>query len=293
MFEKLGLKEIASLISVMGESYGSGPIIGEIEYDGKHYTYDKEDDLMIITCDDGKKMSIKLNCKNERVKENDREVIYCEHSVDVDFYKEDGSRINLYNRISTPEIGYEGFEGVQRHDLLGNNEHRKLDINRINACGKKEARFDVNMTSVTIGEDYNKYEFTDKGIEHNNTLISLDGEELVTMYGSKVPDRNLVDTFNSEQEKDKVATLAYEMNLHTFTSSIVKRAIEQIDLKEDFVKDVREFYKNGIKEVRNAIKLRSETQDDIEKCIMNPEALEAISSNVRNEYLRTRKVKSL
>ena len=40
MFEKIGLKEIASLISVMGESFGTGVYSGEVEVDGKKYTYD-------------------------------------------------------------------------------------------------------------------------------------------------------------------------------------------------------------------------------------------------------------
>ena len=288
MFEKIGLKEIASLISVMGESFGTGVYSGEVEVDGKKYTYDKEDDLMVIKCDDGRKMSIKLNSTTERVRDNlNREVVYCNHDVNVDYYKEDGSRINLYTKLALNE-GYEGFEGVQRHDLL-----RGLEVNRINSCGKKEASFDLELNKVSFGEDYNKYVFTPTGIEHGNNFISLDGEELVLMYGSKIPSKELIDSFDAKKEKAKVELLANEMGLHDFTTSIVKKTLDQIDTKDNYISSIRKFYKEETKDVRKAIKLREEAQKDMDKYTFGPEPLEKMSTIIRQEYLNNRKVKRL
>ena len=288
MFEKIGLKEIAAIVSVMGESYGTGPIIGEVEVDGKIYSYDKEDDITVVTCSDGRKMSIKINSTTERERDSfNREIVYCNHDVNVDYYKEDGSRINLYNKLSLNE-GYEGFEGVQRHDLLAG-----LAVNRINACGKKEASLNIDLSKVTMGDDYNKYVFTEKGIEHGNNLISLDGEELKMIFGSKIPDKALIDSFDAEKEKAKVEKLAFEMGLHDFTSSIIKKTLDQIDTRNSYIQSIRKFYKEEIKDVRKAIKLREETSKDMDKYTIEAEPLEKIATNIRDEYIRNIKLKRL
>ena len=289
-FVKLGLKEIASIIGLLGKNTDLNELsVNDINVDGKKYSYYKLGNALVINDENKKEVRIKVKHTQEKTKDyKNMDVIYDNHEVFIDYQLENGDIISLKNQIPL-DGGYEAFENVQRHDLL-----HGLSLKYVDRTGKKLASFSVGVDKVCLGEDKKIYEFNDNGIVCGNRLLTIDGDKLLSISGSEVPSKEEVDSFDINEQKEIINEfLENAKGLHPFTRETLEDACRKLDRKERYAKDIKEFYSKDIKETREAIEVRQRIIDAIENGLIDYEVLEVIDNNFRNKTNKNKLTKAL
>lgn len=278
LFNVLSLKEIADIICILGESHESiKHSYGNLHLENKDITFLYENDELIIQSNTGEKTNVKISFSKQEGKDyNGRKITYLSHECFINYYLQDGSIISLYKELSLPE-GYEGFENVQRHNLLNGL--------RIKYYDKEGNQSTFSLTADKICIDENKiFEFTNEGIKYGNKIISLDGDKLVLSGGSTAPSLDVINSFDLEKEKDRITKFAnIDSDIHPFTKEVLESAARELSRKKRNADSIKEFYDKEIKDVRRAIKIRSEFINDVTYGIMNSEELEKVANEFRRE----------
>lgn len=279
-FVKLGLKEVANIIGILGLSTDIKELEEkDFEINGKKYGYYKIGNAVVIYDEDGKSVKVKVNHTQEKTKDyKNMDVIYDNHEVFMDYQLENGDIISLKNQIAL-DGGYEAFENVHRHDLLSG-----LSLKYVDKTGKKLASFSVGVDKVCLGEERKIYEFNHDGIVCGNKLLTLEGDKLLSIGGTEVPSREEVESFNINEQREIIDKFLTEVKgLHPFTRETLEDAYRKLDRKDRYAKDIKEFYSKDINEIREAIAVRQRIMDAIENDLIDYEALEVIGNELRNK----------
>lgn len=284
LFIDLGLKEIASIIQILGESTDLEDFIETVNVNGNDIRIIKDDNSVIINSLDGRNMSISIDYSEEETALYYKKATFINHKVNIIYYLDDGSQIELSNNIPL-ERGYKGFTNVQRHDLM-----KGLKCKYISNDGK-EASFTLDLNKICLKDNNKVYEFTDKGIVCGNKVVSLDGNDLLTVSGTEVPEIKTLTSFDVEKEKEKIENIINTTEeLHSFTIDALKDAERLLDRRERYVKDLFDFYNRGdLLAVRNAIDTRDRIMDAVDNEIIKPNELESVSNSLRSKYLESNK----
>lgn len=278
-FIELGLKEIASIIQTLGEKNDVHEIVTMTEIGGKPISFRKKNNKLDISSPDGRKMSIAINYseKEERDYQN-RKIVYTSHEVHVTYYLADGRKIVLSNDMPL-ERGYEGFKRVQRHDLL-----RGLNCKYFDKEGKELASFSLELEKICLKDNNRVCSFSEEGINYCNKLISLDGEDVLSISGTPIPAIEDLQSFDVEKEKQRIVKLRDESeNLHPFTREVLDDSLRLLDRKERTTKDILSFYQNELGDVRRAIEIRNKVEDALDKETFKADELGTISNMVREK----------
>jgi len=280
MFESIGLKGIASLVGVLGETHDYGDYLGKVVVDGKEISYDKEGDILFVVSSDGRRMSIEADAYEEVEKESsDRTTIYAHHDVDVNIYTKDGGRVNLKDSLGLP-LGYEGFENVQRHNLYG------VEIKSYNPCNVLEGTSSLELTKIDLGSGKSYY-FESDGIHiGTNLVVSTNGNEIITLNGARIPNLNQVFTFDLDKQRELVNKFVNgNSELHDSTQRIIRECMESLNWEAYKFNEIKDYYYKGIRDLRKAIKFRDELGSKMERSGFSDDELQAVSREIRKEYL--------
>ena len=274
LFIDLGLKEIASIIGRMGLTTDINELHGEVELNGIKYNYEKHGNEFKVTDSLGHQTNIKINYSEEETKDDyNRTIRYLRHDVSMDYLLKNGDYINLSNNIGL-DSGYESFENVHRHDIISGVRTKYCDKD-----GKEVASFGLGLDRICLKDKNKLYEFNEDGIKCGNRIITLDGNTLVSISGSEIPNLDVINSFNLEKEQDKLRKIAEESDLHPFTKEILDDSIRKLDRKERFVKDIVDYYNTDIKDVRNAIEIRNRIINGIESSLISKEGMELVEED--------------
>ena len=274
LFIDLGLKEIASIIGRMGLTTDINELHGEVELNGIKYNYEKHGNEFKVTDSLGHQTNIKINYSEEETKDDyNRTIRYLRHDVSMDYLLKNGDYINLSNNIGL-DSGYESFENVHRHDIISGVRTKYCDKD-----GKEVASFGLGLDRICLKDKNKLYEFNEDGIKCGNRIITLDGNTLVSISGSEIPNLDVINSFNLEKEQDKLRKIAEESDLHPFTKEILDDSIRKLDRKERFVKDIVDYYNTDIKDVRNAIEIRNIIINGIESSLISKEGMELVEED--------------
>lgn len=285
LFIDLGLKEIASIIQTLGEATNLDDFIDNINTDKSDIRIIKDGNSIIINSLDGRNMSISIDYSEEETALYYKKATFINHKVNIIYYLDDGSQIELSNNIPL-ERGYKGFTNVQRHDLM-----KGLKCKYISNDGQ-ESSFTLDLNKICLKDTNKVYEFTDEGITCGNKVVSLDGNDLLTVSGAEVPEIKTLTSFDVEEEKEKIEKIIKTTEeLHSFTIEALKDAERLLDRRERYVKELFDFYNKGdFSAVRKAIDVRNKIMDAVNYEIIKPNELEAINNKLREKYLSKKKV---
>ena len=284
LFNILSLKEIADIISTLGESHRNiYHMCGTIRLEDKVIFYENKDNELSIQSSTGEKTKIRISFSSKETEDyNGRKITFLSHECFIDYYLHDGSVISLYNQLSLPN-GYEGFENVQRHDLLKGLRVKYYDKDGIEGAVPLTSDIYISVSANKICLDGNKiFEFTEEGIKYGNKLITLDGDKLVL---SGAPSLENAESFDLEKEKERIEKFAkMDCDIHPFTKEVLETAtIRELTRKQRTADSVKTFYEEDIKDVRRAIKIRTDFIRDIENGILSSEELEQVARQFRQE----------
>ena len=286
-FEKLGLKEVAGLIGILGKNHDIDKIDKtEIIINDRKYYYSKNGDSLLIESEDGKALEVSVkSTETEGVDYQNRKVVYQKHEVDARYYLKENETIRIHNEI--PLYGdYEAFENVQRHDLM-----RGLSYKYSDRYGKDIATFQSDVDRICLNGDNTIYEFTDNGITFGNKLVTLDGNNLLSISGEEAPSIHDIYSFDLEKERTKVGKILEDnQNLHPFTRELIEEAYRKLDRKERYAKNIESFYLKDIKNVRKAISIRNYLMHSIENELIPNEDLNLIEQRIRKDLLQKKLV---
>ena len=283
LFNILSLKEIADIISTLGESHRNiYHMCGTIRLDNKVIFYENKDNELSIQSSTGEKTKIRISFSSKETEDyNGRKITFLSHECFVDYYLRDGSVISLYNQLSLPN-GYDGFESVQRHDLLKGLRVKYYDKDGIEGAVPLTSDIYISVSANKICLDGNKiFEFTEEGIKYGNKLITLEGDKLVL---SGAPSLESAESFDLEKEKERIRKFAeMDSDIHPFTRDALEIATRELSRKQRTADSVKAFYEKDIKDVRRAIKIRADFIRDIENGIFSSEELEQVARQFRQE----------
>ena len=279
-FIRLGLKEIASIVGTLGLNTNIehlGP--NDININGKTFNYEKDGNNLIVKDDNQTLLIVSINAGKEESKDfMGRKITSLSHEVSINYFLEDGSFINFYNNIPLYE-GYEAFENVQRHDLLSNLKTTYCDNN-----GKELAYFDLGVSRIRLTENNHQYGFFDDGVTYSNKMLTLEGDKLISLAGSKAPSLEEAKSFNKSEEEEKIRKfLRDSKDLHPFTKKVLNEAIDNLSFKEGYSKEIIDCYSKDMKDVRKAIAIRNQLIKGIENFPLSIEAFQEIDTDFRNK----------
>ncbi len=278
LFNDLSLKEISYIVNILGESTDINYLTNSIQVGDKIITYRKIGNELSIDSSTGEKVSVRIEYSSRDEKDFRGSLMkVLSHKVMADYILKDCTEIILSNDISLPE-GYKAFENVQRHDLL--NGLRVVYIDK-----------DDKFISVSLGgdkiclKDIDKmYEFTQDGIISGNKKISLDGDKLIMTNGNPAPSLDTVESFDLDKEKERIKKFSnMDSDIHPFTKDALDMAVRDLDRKNRTVNSIKEFYKDEIKNVRRAIRIRNDFIDGVKNGVLTTDELDAISNQFRRD----------
>ena len=283
LFNILSLKEIADIISTLGESHRNiYHMCGTIRLDNKVIFYENKDNELRIQSSTGEKTAIRISYSSKETEDYNRRkmTILC-HECFIDYYLRDGSIISLYNKLSLPK-GYDGFENVQRQDLINGLRIKYYDKDGIEGDFPLTSDITISISANKICLDGHKvFEFTDKGIKYSNYLITLKGDKLVLSGAPSLEDAK---SFDLEKEKERIEKFAkMDCDIHPFTKEVLETAARTLSGKQRTADSVKTFYEEDIKDVRRAIKIRTDFIRDIENGILSSKELEQVARRFRQE----------
>lgn len=282
LFIDLGLKEIASIIGRMGLTTNIDQMkVDNLELNGVNYEYSKNGNEITIKDSLGNVTKVRINYNEKEGKDAyNRDIKIVNHEVAIDYVLKDGTMIKLENNIPLYS-GYESFENVHRHDLL-----RGLRTKFCDNEGKEIASFNLELDEICLKSNNVKYIFDKDGIKYNNVVLSLDGNSLVSIGGNPIPSKDLIQSFNLEDEREKVNRIIREnKDLHPFTLEELEDTTRKLDRRDRFVKKVNEFYEKDIQDIRKVIEVRNHLLDSVENNLVDIDGLDLIA---RDYYFKTR-----
>ena len=292
LFVKLGLKEVAGIVSTMAECKENGVEFskGSFSNRGTKYEYLLDDNNLIIRSSDGRSMNIIINAEEkEFVDYRNRKTRVLNHEVNLFYYMPDGKIINLNKEVGLQE-GYKGFYGIPRDEI-----YHGAKVFLLNKDGEIDARYSVSLDTVYLDDKHKKYEFGKDGISYGNKTVSLDGDELLVMNNRKVENVNELMSYDGSKEKFVLARLMHsDRDVHPITKKIIEEdTFKKIDAKHAEIEEIKEFYDKGIYEVRNAIGLRNSMMNYVEKYTFGEDELGLLEAKFRKDYLGNQKVKKI
>ena len=277
LFIDLGLKEIAGIINRMARTGNIDNVNGEVySEDGTKYSYEKNGNEFRIFSDDGKETKVKIN--SERIPWNNifgDEVVRNKNKVYISYKLDDENSINLYNDISLHN-DYIGFEDVARHDLMYG-----LSC-KYSSSDKEKASFSLGLEMLCLkdGKSDETYEFTNNGIRNGNKIITIDGDNLVSLKGNDVPSLDVLKSFDLDKEQEKLKKFLNDnKDLHPFTREAIEDASRKLGCKKRYAEDIINYYDEDMKKVKKAISLRNNIIDSVKSKIIDKDVLDLVNQD--------------
>ena len=289
LFTKLGLKEICYIVNQLGLSTNMEFLHGSnIVVNGRTYNYEKRGNSVFITDSVGNCVKVAVKYTEEPTKDHyGRDVIYVKHEISADYALPNGELINIYNNISL-DRGYEAFENVQRHDLM-----HGLRLSHINDNQECDATFSLGLDRVCLQENNQIYEFNENGIVAGRRILSEDGSSLVSVSGVDAPAKELIYSFDMDEEQKKLDRIIEEnTDLHPFTKEVLEETKRLLVRRGRYIADYRNYYDFDINEARKAMNIRNRLIGEFNKEMMDPEGLEAVARDIYQRRLETQKLLS-
>ena len=283
LFLDLGLREISSIINVMGVTTEIDQLHADnLEHNGVLYSYDKNGNNVEISDSLGNKTKISINCRTGEEENPFTHALEMHdyHDIAIEYLLKDGSKITLEKTVGL-NPGYESFENVRRHDLL-----HDLKTCYVDKEGKEVASFNLSLDTICLKDPIEKVDFTKDGIKCGNKIVSLEGNSLLSLNGEEIPNKNIFESFNIKEEQEKIKRIIDEnKDLHPFTMEVLEDASRKLDRKERYVKDILDFYDKDINNIRKAIDTKNKIEENVKHGIVNKEGLDLVANDF---YLRTR-----
>lgn len=171
VFMKLGLKEVANVIKTLGVSTEIPYMHGNVDVDGKLHIYEKKGNRLTITSEEGKYVGVEVDCQVvERRDIHGNSFELPQHKVYFEYGLANGQLLAFSKELVLDGL-YEGFEDVNRHDLLTGTDTRYVDRD-----GNDVASFSTELTNIQLPNSENTYIFGLNGSEQP-IAVSSNGAE--------------------------------------------------------------------------------------------------------------------
>ena len=190
-FMRLGLKEVSYVIKTLGICDDIPYLHGNVDIDGKLYIYEKKGNVLTITGEDGKSVKVGVSCTQQPAIDDHGEYYeWSKHEVKFEYGLDNGERLTFYKELGL-NPGYEGFEDVNRHDLLHNTTNRYID-----GKGREVASFSIEATMVHLLDSDKIYIFELLGKPFPVAVSYDDGEMHVSYTDTDEDMKNVMDVRN-------------------------------------------------------------------------------------------------
>ena len=275
--KELGLKEISSIIKTL-ECTTDIEYMSEdsLECDGVVYGYEKNGNQFLIFDSLGHSIKINLDYREE-VKTHpytQKDVLYAYYDIKADYNLKEGDKFRLAKSIEIYP-NEDTFSDLQRNDFLSDIKTSYCDSNE-----KEVASFNLSLDTICLKDPEAKVEFTSDGIKYDNKVVSMTGDSLLSINGELVPNKDIFDSFNLEEERKKINKIINDnKDLHEFTIEALEETSRKLDGKERYVKKILGFYENDINIIRKAIECRNTIASNIENSIINKNGLELVANH--------------
>ena len=180
VFTKLGLKEVASVIKTLGICTDIPYMHGSAYIDGKLHIYEKKGNSLTIFSEDGKNVSVAVDYRVvEKTDKNGEIHKVPQHQVYFEYGLANGQLL-AFSKELVLDGGYEGFEDVNRHDLLTGTNTSYVDKD-----GNNVASFSTELTNIQLANSENTFVFGLHGSEDPIAVStkecerSLDGRKVL------------------------------------------------------------------------------------------------------------------
>ena len=177
-FMRLGLKEVSYVIKTLGICTEIPYLHGNININGKLYIYEKKNNEFTILGEDGKSLKVAINYSvEEKFLEDGRHFPIPKHEVFFDYGLDNKEHLTFYKGLYL-DGEYEGFENVNRHDLLTN-----IKTEYKGAKQEKIANFTIELKQIHLNGSEKIYSFN-----NDNSIIEMHPKNNCAYYLTKDSD---------------------------------------------------------------------------------------------------------
>ena len=171
---RLGLKEVADIIKTLGICTEIPDMHGMLKVNKELYIYVKRGNTLTITCEDGKSLSVAVDCSVKECTDiHGRSYELPVHEVYFEYGLSNGELLSFNKELHLDGL-YEGFENVNRHDLLTDTNTSYVD-----AKGDTLASFTTELTNITLKNSKKTYIFALGGRSEPIATIEGDAESTI------------------------------------------------------------------------------------------------------------------
>ena len=254
VYDKLGLNAVVDMVRLLGENTDVQHASKSFTYNGVKYDVIKLGNFLNISSEQGKALSVLIDATSTKTKDSQgRTITYLTHDVDANYLLPGDDWLNFHSKLALDE-GFEPFKNVSRHDLL-----KTFEFSYMSNDDRKLGSLPLTFDYVRLTDEYKTVNFCGELIKVDNMNITSDGNKVLSYFGQKLPSMETIKSFNPDLDKIRIKSFVKN---GTF-SDITKEAINEIDRifdnKKLFYKDIQDYYKDGIKDVKKAINIRNKT----------------------------------
>lgn len=193
VFMKLGLKEVSYVIKTLGISDEISDLHGNVMVGNKLYIYEKKGNTITISSEEGKSLTVAVDVKvEEHLDKNGNYYVLPKHKVFFEYGLANGEALAFTKELPLEGM-YEGFEDVNRHDLLTG-----AKTGYYNVVGEKVASFSTEVRAINLENSDSTYIFENAGrempvrVRHGEmNFIELDGTNAEALKANAVREKIL------------------------------------------------------------------------------------------------------
>jgi hypothetical protein len=195
VFMRLGLKEVSYVIKTLGVSDEISDLHGNVMVGDKLYIYEKKGNTLVISGEDGRRLTVAVNVDvKERLDKDGNCYELPKHQVFFEYGLANGEALAFTKELAL--VGaYEGFEDVNRHDLLTG-----AKTGYYNAKGEKVASFSTEVRAINLANSDKTFIFEVVGkempvqVRHGEmTFANFDGTDIEALKAKAVREKILFD----------------------------------------------------------------------------------------------------
>jgi len=272
IYDKLNLNEIVEIVKLIANTtdineFEKKLYIGDIDYDIIKY-----DNTIIISSSEGKKLEVSLESKKVKKIIQNRDITYLNNYVNVKYKLNDNEKLNLISKISLDD-NFDVFKYIERDNLYENYLFNYLNDDVVKAC------MSIDLSTIRL-DKYKVYDFYGDSVIEGNKEISLNNDKLIKLSGRNIPNMDVINSFDLNNEKQKLNDFLEKKDIHPFTKELVEEIDKLLDIKQKFVEDVKNFYKYDIKEFEKVKLINKSITSGINKNFFTKDELSLIIDSV-------------
>ena len=206
VFMKLGLKEVANIIKTLGVSTEIPYMHGGMYVNGKLHIYEKKGNTLTIKTEEGKSVSVAVDCSvEEHTDKHGNHYELPKHQVYFEYGLSNGQLL-AFSKVLPLDGYYEGFEDVNRHDLLTGTTTSYVDQD-----GRDVASFSTELTNIQLAKSENTFVFGLNGSE-DPIAVKCKNDETSLATGMELPKEARLAKLARKQLQIAVASCAIDAN---------------------------------------------------------------------------------